>query len=190
MAYIKWVWCHIYSWSEIINSVNMMTQLQWRQFQILWEWCHEYSASDVINNVVWCHKMWMWCLIECVWFYTYSGFDVLYTKDVISSKVWVWWHTYRGCVVIYNGYDVVTYSIWELINRVGEISSIEWMWLHIYSEYDHKYSGCDVKKWWFDVIKWGCNALYSAKFAMLMPSVMSHTDWVWWCHYSGCDDTD
>ena len=156
MAYIKWVWCHIYSWSEIINSMFVMTQIQWMQCQIEWEWYHEYSACDAINNVVWCHKMWMWCLIECIWCYTYSGCDVLHTKGVISSKVWVWGHTYIGCDVVYKGYDVI-YSGWDLIDTVGEISSIQWMWLQKYSGYNLKYSGCDVIKtvvWCHKVRMW------------------------------------
>ena len=129
----------------------------------MWLWWHRYSGcnvrysgSDVINNVVWCHKMWMWCLTECIWCYTYSGCDVLHTKDVISSKVWVWWHTYIGCDVVYNGYDVI-YSRWDLPDTLGDISSIQWMWLQWYSGYDVKYSGCDVIKtvvWCHKVRMW------------------------------------
>ena len=35
--------------------------------------------------------------------------------------------SYSGCHVIYNGYDVVNYSVCDLRITVGVISSIEWM---------------------------------------------------------------
>ena len=146
IAYIKGVWCYTYSWSETNIRVVVMTQIWWMPFQILWEWCHEYSACDVLNNVVWCHKVRTWCSIQCIWYYTQSGYDVLHTKGVISLKVLVWWHTFSGCDVIYNGYDVIIYSEWDLKNSVGVILSIQWMWWHKYSGYDVKYSGCDVIK--------------------------------------------
>ena len=144
MSYIKCVWCHRYSWSEIITRVVVMTQLQWMQCQIYWEWFHEYSACDVINNVVWYHKMRMWWLMSCIWCYTYSVCDVIHTKGVISLKEWVWWHRSIGCHVVYNGDDVVMYSGWDLINTVSVISWKQWMWWHRYSSYEVRYSGFDI----------------------------------------------
>ena len=35
--------------------------------------------------------------------------------------------SYSGCQVIYNGYDIVNYSGFDLRNTVGVISSIQWM---------------------------------------------------------------
>ena len=35
--------------------------------------------------------------------------------------------SYSGCHVVYNGYDVVNYSRYDLKITVGVISSIEWM---------------------------------------------------------------
>ena len=154
---VKRVWCHIYSWSETINGVIVMIQIRWMPFQIHWAWCHEYSACDVINNVVWCHKIWTWCFIECIWYLTYSGCHVLYSKRVILLKEWVWWHTFSSCDVICNGSDVIIYSRWDLNNSDGVISSIQWMWWHRYSGYNVKYSGCDVIKmvtWCHKVRMW------------------------------------
>ena len=128
------VWCHIL---EFISDI--MEVISWIQYT----WCHK--------NVVWCHKMWMWGFIGCIWYYTYSGCDDLYTKGFISLKVWVWWHTFRGCDVIYNGYDVIIYSRGDLKNSLCVVSSIMCMWWHRYSGYDVQYSGCDVIK----MVAWG-----------------------------------
>ena len=157
MSWVKRVWYHTYSWSETISGVIVMTQIRWMPFQIYWWWCHEYSECDVIHNVVWCHKIWTWCFIECIWYFTYSGCHVLYSKRVILLKEWVWWHTFSSCDVICNGYDVFIYSGWNLKNSVGVISSIQWMWWHRSSGYDVKYSGCDVIKtvaWCHKVRMW------------------------------------
>ena len=35
--------------------------------------------------------------------------------------------SYSGCHFVYNGYDIVNYSGYDLRIRVGVISSIEWM---------------------------------------------------------------
>ena len=128
MAYVRWVWCHTYSWSETINGDVVMTQIWWMPFQIYWEWCHEHSACDVINNVVRCHKMWTWCFIQCIWYYTYCGCDVLYTKGVISLKVWVSWHTFSA---------VMSYTMDTMSSYIAdEISKIQLVWYH-------QYIGCD-----------------------------------------------
>ena len=128
MVYVKWGWCHTYSWSETINEAVVMTQIRRMPFQISWEWFHEHSACDVINSVVWCHEMWYWCDIQCIWHYTYIGCDVLHTNGVISLKVWVWWHTFSA-VMSYT-MDMMSSSI------ANEISKI-----HLVSY--HQYIGCD-----------------------------------------------
>ena len=124
--------------------------------------------------------MWMWCLVECIWSYTYSGCDVLHTKGVISAKVWMWWHTYIGCDVVYNGYDVI-YSGGDLLDTLGDISSIQWMWLQRYSVYDLKYSGCDVIK----MVVW-CHKVRMWCRVQNLPFICRV-----WCHTkSGCDDVN
>ena len=120
----------------------------------------------------------------------YSGCDVIHRKGVISSNMWVLWHRSCDCHVVYTGYDVVNYSGCDLRNTVDVISSIEWMWWHRYSGHDVKCRGCDDINTWFEVIKWGCDVLYSANDATHMASVMSSKAWVWCCLYCGCEDTD
>ena len=117
--YIKWVWYHTKSSSEIITRVVVMTQIQWMQCQISWEWCQEYRACAVINNVVWCHTMWMWCLIGHIWCYTYSGCDIIHTKGVILSKGWVWWHRYSGCHVT-NIVNVMSFTMHMILPYIAE----------------------------------------------------------------------
>ena len=109
------------------------------------------NACDVIQNVVWSHKIWMWCLIEVIWYCTYSECYVIPRKCVISSNEWGLWHRDSGCHVVYNGYDVVNYSGSDLRKTVGVISSIQWMWWHRYSGHDVKYSGCDD----INTVVWG-----------------------------------
>ena len=128
MAYVRWVWCHTYSWSETINGDVVMTQIWWMPFQIYWEWCHEHSACDVINNLVWCHQMWTWYVLQCIWYYTYSGCDVLYTKGVISLKEWVWWHTFSA-VMSYTMDMMSSY----IANEISKIQLLSY----------HQYIGCD-----------------------------------------------
>ena len=35
--------------------------------------------------------------------------------------------SYSGCLVVYNGYDIVNYSGCDLRNTFGVISTIQWM---------------------------------------------------------------
>ena len=134
-----------------------------------------YSLYDVIQIGVWCH--------------TYKGCDNIERVGVMTQIQWLWRYKYSKCDVIYNVYDVVIHNGWDLINTFGVISSN--------SGGDDSGSvdtisntvGVMSKKWWFDVIKWGCDVIYSAKDAIHMASVMSYKDWVW-CQYSGCDDTE
>ena len=157
MPYIKWVWYHTKSSSEIITRVVVMTQIQWMQCQISWEWCHEYSACAVITNVVWCHKMRMWCLIECMRCYTYSGCDIIERLGVMTQIQWLLCYKYSECDIIYNAYDVAIYSGGDLVNTVGVTSSIQWMWGHRYSGYNGQNSGCNVLKtvvWCHKVRMW------------------------------------
>ena len=127
MTYIKWVWCHTYSYSETIHGVVVITQIWWMPLQIQCEWCHEHRACDLINNLVWCHKMLTWYFTQCIWYYKESGWDVIHIKGVISLKKWVWWHI-QCCDVIYNGCDSSYIA--------DEISTILLVWYH-------QYSGCD-----------------------------------------------
>ena len=108
------------------------------------------------------------------------------SKKKKKERVGVLTHI-QCCDVIYNGYDVIIYSGWDLKNSVGVISSVHWMWWHRYSGYDVKYSGCDVIKMvaWCQKAQVWC--LYSAKDAIHYPSVMSYgvcvmlsIEWEWW----------
>ena len=136
MSYIKWVWYHTKNWSEIITRVVVMTQIQWIQCQISGEWCHEYSACADISNVLWCHKMWMWWLIECIWCYMYSGCDAIHTKGVISSKVWVWWHRYSSCYLT----KIVNVMLFTM-HMMSPYIADEISWIHLV--WHHQYSGCE-----------------------------------------------
>ena len=51
--------------------------------------------------------------------------DVIYRESDAMKEVVV--ISYSGCHVVYNGYDVVNYSGFDLRNTVGVISSIQWM---------------------------------------------------------------
>ena len=83
--------------------------------------------------------------IQCIWYYTYSGCDVLYTKGVISLKVWVWWHTFSA---------VMSYTMDIMSSYIAdEISKINLVWYHQYSGCDDTYSGYNVKYSGCDVIK-------------------------------------
>ena len=93
------------------------------------------NACDVIQNVVWSHKIWVWCLIQVIWYCPYSGCAVIPIKGVISLNEWELWHRSSGCHVIYTGYDLVNYSGSYLRNTVAVISSIQWMWWHIHTEW-------------------------------------------------------
>ena len=111
MFVLPCVWCHIF---EFISDI--MELISWIKYM----WCHK--------NVVWCHIMWTWSFIECIWYYTYSGCDVLYTKGVISLKVCVWWHTFSA---------VMSYTMDMMSSYMaGEISKIQLVWYH-------QYIGCD-----------------------------------------------
>ena len=150
MSYGELVW---YSWCTDLDDtdrVDVVSDIVGRMSRI--------NAYDDIQNVVWSHKIWVWCLIEFIWYWIYSGWDVLHTKGVISLKKWVWWHTFSSCDMICNEYYVIIYSGWDLKNSVGVISSRQWMWSHRHSIYDVKYSACGVLKmvaWYHKASMWG-----------------------------------
>ena len=114
----------------------------------------------------------------------------------MSSNKWVWWHRYSGCIVVYNGYNVVNYIGCDLINTVGVLSSIECMWWHRYSGHDVKYTVCDV----LEMVDWGhkvrmwclvwckrchtygeCDVLQRVWVMWSIPWVWWHIKWLW-CH--------
>ena len=65
--------------------------------------CHRYRGQDVIN----------------------PGGDVICRESDVMNAVVV--RSYCGSHVVYNGYDVVNYSRWDLRNTVCVISSTQWM---------------------------------------------------------------
>ena len=147
----------------------------------------EHSACDIINNAVGSHKMWTWCFIQCKLYYRYSECDVLYTKGVISLKVWMWWHTFSA---------VMSYTMDMMSSYIAdEITKIQLVWYHQCIACDDidtvdtmsNIVGVRSQNLCFDVIKWGCEVWYSAKDAIHYPSLMSYRVWVmlsmeweWW----------
>ena len=141
----------------------------------------------------------MWCdLIKYRCDVLYRVYDIVHIVGVMSCIERVWCHRTSGC------YDtdpvaVISYTM-DMMSWIIEdvISEIHLVWYH-------QYSGCDDtdtvdmisnivgvmrKTRWFEIIKWGCDVLYSANDATHTASVMLYKAWMWCCLYCGCEDTD
>ena len=142
-----------------------------------------------------------WHTFSAVMSYTMDTMSS-YIADEISNKgcyivesVGVLTHI-QYCDVIYNGYDVLIYSGWDLKNSVGVISSVYWMWWHRYSGYYVKYSGWDVIKmvvWYHKARMWSlveckrCHTLSESDVRRSVCDVLNRVRVM--TQISGCDVT-
>ena len=95
MSYKEWVW---YNWYpgfadthrvEVVldtegQMADIMFILPYLLCHILGVWCHECSGCNVITTMVWSHKEWMWCHMQCIGCDTYRGCDDIHSRLFIK----------------------------------------------------------------------------------------------------------
>ena len=151
-----------------MNRVHVMSCNMWMDV-IKWGWDPFYRVYDVIHIVA------VMSYIQRVWYHRTSGFD----------------HTDPVAVMSY-AMDMMSWIIADVISKI----QLVWYQQNSGSDdtgtVDTMSNIVGVMSWkrWSEDIKWGFDVLYSANDATVIVSVMSYKEWVWWCLYGGCDDTD
>ena len=98
-CHMLFIWYHTYCGCVIIHTMGVV-------WSIIWVWWQRYSGCtlrynrcelrynrfDVMSRVLWCHKSWVSCHIECILCRIYSRCDVINRVCVISSMQWLWSH--------------------------------------------------------------------------------------------------
>ena len=151
-AHREWLWCLIYSVYVALHTGCGFI----------------YRGCDVRSTVVWWHTELIWCYIECIWFHTYSGYDVtqkvgvmLYksgfdiSAEILMTKIqWVLWLIQGIRCHAWSGWDIINTVVW--VDRVDVMSAAVQMMSHI------------------------CRVWYQQHTVLCC-----HTQWIW-CHkYNG-----
>ena len=172
------MWSHKYCWCDIVNRVDVMTQLQWIRCQ--------YSGCDVIKMVAWYHKVGM----------IYCAKDAIHYPSVMSYRVfvmtieWEWWQRlmawchvysvyvalYTGCGFIHRGCDIINTVVWW--HKVL-------IWCYIKNICCHTYGWYHViqKLVWYQWI--GCDDKDRVGAVSDTVDVRSCLKWMW--HHKYCD---
>ena len=110
---VSWVWWHEHSWGDVIKSGCDMICSSYDEIHIvlcyqtyngvlcsiIWMWWQRYSGCavryyqcevrynsfDVMSRVLWCHKWWVRCHIQCILCHICSWCDAINRVCVISS---------------------------------------------------------------------------------------------------------
>ena len=114
------IWCHTYCGCVIIHKMGVL----WLIILVWWQrysGCAvryirpegRYNSFHIMRRVLWCHKSWVRCHIQCLLCHIYSTWDVINRVCVISSIQWVWSprHRHEKCDVIYRGFIVLTQCV-------------------------------------------------------------------------------
>ena len=79
------LWCHTYKGCDNIESVGVMTQIQWL-------WCYKYSEWDVVCNVCDIVIYNAWGLINTVGWYHQTVEVITQIQWIRCQTQWVWFH--------------------------------------------------------------------------------------------------
>ena len=173
LSYILWLCYHTYN--GVVWSIIWVWLQRYSGCAVRCNQCEvRYNSFGVMSRVLWCHKSWVRCHIQCIFSHIYSRCDVISRVCVISLIPCVWSHTHRHeeCDVIYSGCIVLTQCVScqiELIcihrhsgcyvtDIVAVMPQVQWMrcyklwmwphiqhiWCHECSVYDVIYSAYDV----------------------------------------------
>ena len=135
MSHIYLMWYHTYSGCDIIDSVGVMTQIQWTRCLTCWVWCPQNGGLRSKSEDVMSCIMQMMPHIWRVWWHKKSGCDVDYAVCVMTQIVAVMSHVkcvccpHTGCGFIYGGCDVLNTVVWW---------HKDWVWCYIVHMKSHR----------------------------------------------------